>query len=427
MAAAALRWIFILFFLLSGCRSSETKKVVFSVGGAPNEIEAWEDLLRDFKGISGIPVELRRQPADTDRQRQSLLISLKAGLADPDVFLMDVSWLALFAWSRWLDPLPGFDVSPFFAEVVRKVDTFEDRLLSLPVYMDGGLLFYRRDLLERFGLHPPQTLAELLSSSLKVQEEMRAENPGFFGFVWQGAQYEGLICNFLEFAGKQGGFVLHEGKIILDLPANRKALRFMRDLIWKEKISPPSTFTEMREEQTRLFFQRGDALYERNWPYAWSLHRSPDSKVRRKIGLAPFPGLSRGDSVSTLGGWHIGVSRFSDCKREARDFLKYVVSERGQKKMVLRLGWNPGRQDLYRDPEVLERMPQLQALQPIFQQTRPRPVVPYYPQMSEIAQRRIHGVIAGQDSPEEALREADKEIAALLARYETSRVRGGPP
>jgi len=254
---------------------------------------------------------------------------------------------------------------------------------------------------------------------------MRAEQPGFFGFVWQGAQYEGLICTFLEFAGKEGGFLLHEGKILLDLPANRKALRFMRDLIWKQKVSPPSTFTEMREEQARLFFQRGDALYERNWRYAWSLHQSPDSGVRQKIGLAPFPGMNRNDSVSTLGGWHIAISRFSRSKKEAWEFLKYVVSERGQKRMVLRLGWNPGRQDLYHDPEILAKMPHLLGLRSIFQKTRPRPVLPYYPQMSEIVQRRIHGVIAGQASPEEALREAEKEIAVLLGRYESNRLRGG--
>ena len=421
MGTGKFRMLLLFLFLLLGCGSPETQKVVFSVGGAPKELAAWDDLLRDFEGISGIPVELLRQPADTDRQRQGLMISLKAGLPDPDVFLMDVSWLALFARSGWLEPLPEFDASPFFDEVVRKVDTYQGRLLALPVYMDGGLLFYRRDLLDRFGLRPPETLAELLSSSWKLQEEMRAQHPAFFGFVWQGAPYEGLICSFLEFTGKEGGFRLQDGKVLLNLPANRTALRFMRDLIWKYKISPPSTFTEMREEQARLFFQRGDALYERNWPYAWSLHQSPESKVRQKIGIAPFPGMNRNDSVSTLGGWHIGISRFSNVKREAREFVKYVVSERGQKKMVLRLGWNPGRQDLYRDPEVLAKMPHLRDLQPIFQRTRPRPVVPYYPQMSEIVQRRIHAVIANLASPEEALREAEKEIAALLGRYELNR------
>lgn len=413
--------VLLLLCLLPACLAPETKKVVFAVGGAPRELAVWEDFLRDFERVSGIGVVLVRQPADTDRQRQGLMIALKAGVPDPDVFLMDVSWLALFARSGWLEPLPEFDPSPFFADVVREVDTYQGRLLALPVYMDGGLLYCRRDLLNRFGLDPPETLAELLSSSRTVQEKMKAENPQFFGFVWQGAQYEGLICSFLEFAGKEGGILWRAGKFHLDLPANRKALRFMRDLIWKYKVSPPSTFTEMKEEQARILFQRGDALYERNWPYAWSLHQSPESKVRKKIGIAPFPGMNRHDSVSTLGGWHIGISRFSDMKREARELVKYVVSAQGQKKMLLRLGWNPGRQDLYHDPEVLAQMPHLRDLQTIFQKSRPRPAVPYYPQLSEILQRRIHGAIANRASPEEALRQAEEEIAALVGRYESFR------
>lgn len=403
--------------LCMGCGEKSSENVVFFVGGAPNELEAWEALVEDFAKRSGIRVELLRQPSDTAQQRQGLIVSLDAELRNPDVFLMDVAWIGLFAASGWLEPLSGIDPSPYFEKVIRGVDTFQGELIALPVYMDGGLLYFRRDLLRRHGLEePPATWEELVSVSRAVQRAQRKHNPDFYGFVWPGAQYEGLICSFLEFAGSEGGFLLRDS-VILDTAENRQALRFMHDLIWEYDVSPPNTYTEMREEQVRIHFQEGDALFERNWPYAWKLHQSEGSRVAGRTGIAALPGPEPGKSVSTLGGWHIGVSRFSDAKEQALEFVAYVTSYEGQKNMVLRLGWNPGRRDLYRDKDVLEKLPFLEELGDIFLHAKPRPAVPYYPQISDIAQRWINGVLAGRVGPAHALRQAEREIEALLARY----------
>jgi multiple sugar transport system substrate-binding protein len=403
------------------CNSAYSSKLVFFVGGAPNELEAWESLVKDFERDSGISVELLRQPSDTDQQRQSLIISLDAKLKDPDVFLMDVAWVGLFAHSEWLEPLRNIDSSPYFEKVIQQVDTYKGDLIALPVYMDGGLLYYRRDLLEKYGNGlPPRTWHDLLDASLQIQRDLSPTHPGFYGFVWQGAQYEGLICNFLEFAGTRGGFLLKGDRVLLDTPENRWAIQFMHDLIWKYKASPPNIYTEMREEQARVYFQRGDALFERNWPYAWKLHQAPDSAVKDKTGMASLPAPPSGQAVSTLGGWHIGLSRFSDEKEKALAFVRYVTSYQSQKKMVLGLGWNPGRQDLYRDREVLAKMPFLKDLRDIFVHARARPVVPYYTQVSDIAQRWINAALAGKTTPDGALQQAQKEIRALLARYAIS-------
>jgi len=417
------RWVeritvLILSCLLFSCTPSKESQVVFSVGGTPAELRGWELLVRDFRKQSGITVEILLLPADTDQQRQSLITSFEAGVRNPDVFLMDVGWLALFSHSGWLEPLEGIDTAPFFAKVIDLADTYNGDLVALPIYMDGGLLYYRKDLLEASGISaPPNTWEELVRSSLAIQPKMRKKRPDFYAFVWQGAEYEGLICDFLEFAGSNGGFVLEDGSIHVNTPQNRRAVQFMHDLIWKYKISPPNTYTEMKEEQVRRWFQRGDALYERNWPYAYRLHEEEGSVVRDRTGIAPIPAPKGSTSVSTLGGWHIGVSRFSDAKREALEFVKYVTSYQGQKQMVLLLGWNPGRQDLYSDKEIVEKMPNFPKLKEIFRNARPRPMVPYYTQVSEIVQTKINGVLAGRFPADGALAEADEEIAALLRRY----------
>jgi multiple sugar transport system substrate-binding protein len=408
-------------FVLAGCEHGEVQKVVFAVGGAPAELAFWEEVVRDFNAERGAQVELLRRPADTEQQRQGLIIALKAGMTTPDVFLMDVAWLGLFAASDWLAPLEQVDRSAFFAQILDLVDMHAGNLVALPVYLDAGLLYYRKDLLQRFAIpHPPETWQELLEQATTIQDAMRQSHANFYGFIWQGSQYEGLITNFQEFAGAQGGFIVEPEqppRIVLDQPQNRVALHFMHDLIWKDKISPVFTYTEMQEEETRLLFQTGGALFERNWPYAWALHQSPDSPVRGKVGVALPPAPTGGQRTSSLGGWHIGVSKFSQAKPLARAFVQYVCSYPVQKRMVLRLGWNPGRRDLYTDAEILQRAPHLPVLQKALEIATPRPLLPYYPQLSVIAQRHINGVLAGRENVSTALPAADQEIATLLERY----------
>jgi multiple sugar transport system substrate-binding protein len=411
--------VLFVFFLLFGCTGRASTRVVFAVGGAPTELTFWETLIGDFQSESGIPVEMVRLPTDSSQQRQGLLIPLEAGLSDPDVFLMDVAWVGLFAAAGWLEPLNGkVDASPFFPNVVKEVDTMGGRLVALPVYMDGGLLFYRIDLLKEAGFdRPPRTWEDLVSSAMKVQERQRVNNPNFYGFVWTGAQYEGLVTVFMEFAGSTGGFTRKRGKIWLASPENIRALAFMRDLIWRERISPPSTYTTMKEEEVRRYFQQGNALYERNWPYAWALHQADGSKVKGRTGVAPVPAPRGGLGVSTLGGFHIAVSRYSDVKADALKFVRYVTSYESEKRLILNLGWNPGRQDLYEDPAVLAVAPHLSTLREVFANARPRPVVPYYTEISEIVQRHLNRALANEASPAAALAGADEEIAGLLARY----------
>ncbi len=414
-------------FLLAGCGGKkQAKEIVFAVGGAPSEIDYWEALVDEFQTEYKIDVTIVRQPTNTDQRRQSLVVSLKAHDKNPDVFLMDVAWLAQIAASGWLTPLgpyvkkDNFDTSAFFLNILNLADIYNDQLLALPVFVDGGLLYYRTDLLDAIGVDkPPELWKELVEYSLKVQEIERKTNPEFYGFAWQGAQYEGLVCNFLEYAvSNNGGFEFEGNSIILSTPQNIEALQFMVDLIHKYKISPPNTYTEFTEEPVRIFFQQGNALFERNWAYAWLLHESPNSPVRGKVGMSPLPHFPGGKSVATLGGWHIGISKYSDVKEDAWKFVKYVTSYETQKKLALNLGWNPGRKDLYSDKEILAELPYFSELEKILEHAYPRPTRPYYPQMSRVLQKYLNSALAGTISPEEALKSSEKEIQDIIDRYE---------
>ncbi|MCK5584309.1 MAG: ABC transporter substrate-binding protein [Elusimicrobiales bacterium] len=418
------KFLLIILFAFTAC-AKKTPELVFSVGGAPNELDFWEEIISDFEKEKGIKVRILRQPTDSDQRRQGILIPMKAKIENPDIFLMDIAWIPQFAASNWLLPLDEYvqrdkySLKPFWKNILDLSDTYKNNIVALPVYIDAGVLYYRKDLLKKYGFqNPPSTWSEFLKISKKIQKAEREKNSSFFAFVWQGAQYEGLICNFLEFASLDGGGFSFKGKLKINTSANIKAADFMKDLINKWKLSPPNTYTDMKEEQVRMFFQSGNALFERNWPYAWGLHQSDNSEIKGKVAIAALPYFKGGKSVSTLGGWHIGISRFSDSKDEAWAFMKYVVSKKVQKSFCLKLGWNPARKDVYSDAEILKKYPHFKDLKNVFGNASPRPAIPYYTQVSDVLQRHINSIVAGKTDSKEAFNQAEFEIKNIIERYE---------
>ncbi len=391
----------LIFLYLVSCTSRS--ELTVAVGGTSAEVSYWYKLIKRFEEEEGIEVRIIRQASDSDLRRQHLILSMISHLEDPDVFFMDVAWVGQFIYSGWLEPI-NLDTKPFFKGSI-EVAYREGKLYAVPVNIDCGLLYYRSDLLEEYGCDVPETWAELLECSLKAVDE------DIYGFVWQGAQYEGLVCTFLEFSYSAGGDF---GNI--NSEENLKALTFMRDIIRIHKISPPDTYVSMKEEEVRLIFQRGLALFERNWPYAYELHKAENSPVKDKFGVAPLPRFEGGRRASCLGGWYIGLSRFSDRKEEGKKLIRFITSYEVQKDLVEGLGWNSPRIDVME--ELGEKYAHLKVVREACSYAVARPPVPYYAQISYIIQKYVNGVLAGLIKPEEALSKMDKEIRELKEYYE---------
>ena len=411
----------LIFFSLLVFNSCSKRNDDFSIwiGGSPEEVDFWEKVINDFNEKYDYDLILIRQPTYTDQRKQSLIISLEGKQPNPDLFLMDVVWINQFIQSSWLELLDdfatesNFQTESFFKRVLNLVDKFNNKLYALPVFMDVALLYYRKDLIDK----SPETWNQLKDDALKIQQEQRKTNNSFDGFVWQGAQYEGLVCSFLEFISSNGGEIIQNDSVKINSKENETALQFMQDLINKYKISPQNTYTEMKEEEVRREFQKGNALFERNWTYAWQLHNSYDSNVKGKVGMTILPHFKGHKSVSTLGGWHIGISKYSDIKEKAWEFIKYVTSYEVQKEMVLTIGWNPGRKDVYKDEELNKKLPQLQILEYVFENTVARPTVPYYSNISEVIQRNVNNCLANKITPENALKKMEEEIKEIIKIY----------
>lgn len=412
--------LILLTFLLFGCQTNN-KNLTFMVGGNPNEIEYLQKIIKEFENNYKIKVNLIKQPIDTDSRKAGLIKELSQKKSDPDVMLLDVAWIGLFASKGWLEPLNRNEInlSDFFVGIIKLADTYNGQIIGLPLYIDGGMLYYREDLLKKYGFkNPPKTWNELIKIAKYIQEKERLNNPNFYGFVWQGAKYEGLICNVLEYFYSSGGsFFDNMGNFVINSRENKKALQLMVSLIHDHKISPTNTYIDMKEEEVRKMFQDGNALFERNWPYARALHLNNDSFVKDKFNITLLPTSDKNNNASTLGGWHISISKFSDKKEEALKFILFMTSYEVQKNLFLNLGWNPARIDVYSDDEVNQNVPYMLTLRDIFMNVIPRPNLSYYPEFSETLQYYVNKALAKEMSVDEALDKAQEDILKLKEKY----------
>jgi len=408
---------------LSGCGRQDVEQphdsgssfttIVFKHQRIPKG-EHLSELLRQFeKEHPTIRVKEETLPSSSDGMHQFYVMNLESASPEFDVFTVDVIWVQEFVRAGWLQDLtPYFSPEEIntFLPAPRQACTYSGKLYAAPWFVDAGILYYRKDLLEKYGFEPPTTFTELVQSTQAI---LSGENdPGLRGFIWQGKQYEGLVCNVLEVLWSNGGEVIADGRSKLNSPESIQALKFMRDLI-RDQVSPEMVMTGM-EESTRHVFGAGKAVYMRNWPYAWNLFQSEGSPVRGKVGITVVPHFEGGESAATLGGWQLGVNRFSKHRQAAVELVKYLSRYESQKHVVLTMGFKPSRLDVYEDPEVLSEQPFLIGLKKVLLKAKPRPVTPYYLMISQVLQSEFSAAISDVKSPEDALADAERQINRIL-------------
>jgi len=396
-----------------GDKDSKEITLVFKHGKIAGDPRPLRALLERFEeSYPGIKVKDETLPSSTDEQHQFYVINLEGKCKDFDVISMDVIWVQEFARAGWIRDLSSVfgqeEMADFFPGPIRAV-TYKGRVFAIPWYIDAGILYYRKDLLEKYGLLPPKTWYQLVDIASTIIKKER----GIYGFIWQGKQYEGLVCNVLEYMWGNGGGVFKDGRLSIYSKENIEALRFIRDLIFKYKVSP-RLVTTATEEVTRHIFGKGRAVFMRNWPYAWHIFEREGSVVKGKIGICPLPSFPGFQSASVLGGWQLGINRYSKHPKEAEKLVKFLTSPYAQKALALSIGYKPPRRSLYCDPELIEKSPFIARLYNIFLRARPRPVTPYYMMIAQIMQPEFSAVISGIKEPKAALRSINRQIDYLL-------------
>jgi multiple sugar transport system substrate-binding protein len=379
-----------------------------------SERPLWVALADSFEASQpGTGIDVVEGPQATDLRENLYTASLLARDPSFDLVYMDVTWTAKFASAGFLLPLdslfPEEERSRFLPEALA-AGRVEGRLYRVPVRTDVGLLYYRADWLKEAGRAPPETFGDLLSTAAALQKP-----PMRWGFVWQGKQYEGLVCDFLEVLHGSGGFWIdpETGAVGLDRPEALGALGFLSGCVRTARVTPPGV-TTYQEEESRRLFQDGRAVFLRNWPYVWQLAQREDSPLRGRIGAGPMVHRPGDPPAATLGGWGLAISRYSRNPEGALAFIRFVTSMAGQRILCLPSGYAPALAEAYVDTGFLAANPFLATIARVHRHAVARPRVARYALASDLLQRHLSAALAGTESPTVALRRAARETRALM-------------
>ncbi len=379
--------------------------------------EATALLVADFNQHQrNIRIQVTRGPFETEMVSDLAISSLLLGDSPYDLLLMDVTWTAKYARAGWLLPLDdwlGRDALEPLLEGARAGNRIDGQLWRLPLVADMGLLYYRSDLMEQ----PPRTPAELEATARRLQDTGQVR----WGYVWQGRQYEGLSCVFAEmveaFGGHwgskaEGGAAADDGTLGLDQPAANQAAGWLRHLV--EVGISPAAVASFAEPEALQSFESGEAAFMRNWPYAWQELQRDGSAVAGKVGVTTMVADPAGRSAATQGSWGLAVLAGTPHPAEAVAVLQALTGEASQRQLVERFGYTPTLRSLFDDPALVAQRPLLPMLRTALAEAVLRPITPAYAQLSDILQRQLSAVIAGDSPAAAAMPRAGQASAQLL-------------
>ncbi len=390
-----------------------------ALGAVGVELEVGQEQAdRYMAACPNITIELIEVP-DQVQDRLALYQQLwEAESGEIDIFQVDVIWPGIIA-EHVVDLneyLAEDYVGQFFPDMIAG-QTIEGALVAIPWFTDAAGLYYRTDLLEKYGLEVPTTWDELEAAATTIQEGERAEGMAeFFGYVWQGNSYEGLTCDAHEWLVSETGetFIAPDGTINVNNDAYVAALE--RAAGWVGTISPEAV-TTYGEEESRAVWQAGNAAFMRNWPYAWGLGNADDSVIAGLFDYAPLP---MGDSraAACLGGWQLAVSRYSANVDAAVSVAAFLASPDEQKTRALSpQGANPTIPALYDDPELADANPLFARMGPILSTAFPRPsgvTAERYNDASSIFFSYTHDVLTAQSDAQTAVEDMELDMQDLI-------------
>lgn len=371
---------------------------------------------------TGVNAEVVTGPQSaTDRLAQYLQF-FGAQSGDIDVMQIDVIWPGILA-EHLVDLTPYIapeDLQAHFERIVQN-NTVDGALVGIPWFTDAGLLYYRTDLMEKYGFTgAPETWTELEERATTIQEgERQAGNTDFWGYVWQGAAYEGLTCDALEWQVSWGGGEIVEADGTISINNPQAVAAFDMAASWVGTISPEGV-TSYREEDARNIWQAGNAAFMRNWPYAYSLGNEAESAIANSYAVAPLP-KGEGDNArnaDTLGGWQMAVSQYSENVDDAAQFAVCMTSREAQKIRATQGSYLPTIGDLYQDQDVLSANAFFEQLFDVFAGgavARPSTVTAErYNEVSTIYFTEVNRVLTGEQTGQEAVEAIEAQLQSVL-------------
>jgi len=356
-------------------------------------------------------VTFHELPTQADQQRQQMIQNTQIKNAKMGILSMDVVWTAEFAAKGYVEAMPPDTSTDGMLKATVDAATYFNKLYGLPQTSDGGLLYYRKDLLDKYGLQVPTSFDEMKAACDKITAGEKNSKLGCFAGQYN--KYEGLTVNFDEAVHGAGGVIVgDDGKPNVATPEATKGLQTLTD--WFKDGHIPKAAITWDEEAGRVPFQHGELIFHRNWGYVYNhAANDKDSDIKGKFDVAPLPGIT-GPGVSSLGGHTFAVAKNAENKGTALDFLKYVASPEVQKSNTLATSQSPVLESLYTDPDLVKKFPFMPTQLKSIQGAKPRPKAVEYGDVSLAIQDAAYGALQGQTQPDAALQALQAKLQTLI-------------
>ena len=378
--------------------------------------EAIRNTLARFTRDTGIAVDyvpaLRWKP----QRLNQYLEWLEKQTATPDVYEADITEVGSLA-EHMIDLGPHVGDTPkSHSPDVIKHYVVDGRLVALPVHTDIGLLFYRKDLLNKYGFaRPPETWTELEAMSAKAQAgERAAGNKDFWGLSWTASDSDDLLCIALECQVSFGGGAIIEADRTISVN-NRHTINALETLRrFVGTISPPGV-TAYGLEDARSLWDSGNAAFLMYWGFGYAASQAAPA-IRGKVGvtLPPSGGAGR---FGTLGGWQLSVSKYSKHPREAARLVMFLTGRSEQLERAMLRSNLPTMPELYDDPRVLDANPHFRGLKDVLLNravARPSTVAgEHYPQVAAAYSKAVHAVLTDRATAADALADLERQLVAM--------------
>lgn len=400
----------VLFEIPADASKNMPVEIFFADHISPTHLLVIEEFNRIHQGkIKVVPVNLPFDKFSTNERKELLARALRSKSEKLDVFAVDLIWIPRFA--KWSEPLDAYykeeERSRLLSYSMQSC-VYENRLVAVPMYIDIGMMYYRRDIIRR--LPDAERVEQKLQSSINWEEianlrrRLNYMNRPFF--VFQGKDYEGLVCNFLEFfpgLNFQKGFDLEN-------PGAQGALNMMVQLI--ENKTSPAEVVNFDENMSYQYMLDHDAVFVRGWPNFLENFRRfyPDSLKLNQIGRAPLPHLKGEGRGSVFGGWNLMISKTSKKKEAALEFVRFLESYRAQRMLFENGGYIPILNSIFQDSSYLKLHQELLFYHGILQKGFHRPALENYTQTSDILSYYLHKALKRELTPQKALSEARLKI-----------------
>jgi multiple sugar transport system substrate-binding protein len=406
----------IIYYLSHDYESGDSvKKIYFADNISAAHQKLIDKFNQEYQGrIEVFPVNLPFSKFSTNERKELLARSLRSKSDRIDVFAVDLIWVPRF--SRWAEPLdmyfPADQRSSIISNAIESC-YFNGHLVGFPFYIDVGLMYYRKDLLQQLPdyaywekkIQASLTWPELLTLSKSLH------SPQGFSYIFAADNYEGLVCSFLDLLVSQRSSIMSGDSVDLVTAPAIRSLQLLVDLVNTYRITPPAV-TALDEYHTYLYALRFDIPFLRGWPGAKTQYRNTieNGEKLNLLEFAPLPHFEQANRTFVLGGWNLMIPRYSRRKTESLEFIRFILRPENQKILYTEGGFIPVINGIFSDQEFIKNNPELIRYQALIEQGFHRPKLVDYTKISDAISYYSNLAIQGQLTVTEALQRATRTI-----------------